>query len=535
MRQIREILRLFHAQHASLRTISQQLAISHVAVKKVIDRARAAGYTWPLAEACTDAVLEHALYPHPQGRPLKRPEPDWPAVHRDLRRKGVTLWLLWMEYKTHYPDGYQYTQFCAHYDRWAQQLDVVMRQTHRPGDKMFVDYAGVTVPITDAHTGTVWPAQVFVATLGASQYTFTEVQPNPGLNAWIQGHVHAVEHFQGVPQAVVPDNLRSGVTTPDRYEPLIQVTYHEWATHYQTTILPARVRKPRDKALVETPVKIVEQQILAPLRHHTFFSLAEANAAVTPRLTALNQRAFQKLPGTRQERWETEERAALQPLPAHRYEFAEWRHARVHIDYHVAVAEGFYSVPYPLVQAIVDVRLTATTVEIFRETERVASHRRAVKPGTWVTDPHHRPPPHQVLGDWTPDRFQHWAAHIGPATATVINHILAQHAYPEEGYRSCLGILQSLAKRYGEGPLETAATRAVEAQVFSYRGMKNLCEKAAKKTAPAPVGADSPGAANVRGSTYFEQPGQALPVDADDRPTASPAAVAAGTAAPGPE
>ena len=394
MRQIREILRLYHEQHDSLRTISRSLAISHVAVKKVVDRAQAAGYTWPLDPQCTDAAWEQTLYPHPQGRPLKRPEPDWSIIHHELQRKDVTWSLLWLEYQEQWPDGYQYTQFCAHYERWAQTLDVVLRHHHTPGDKMFVDYAGVTVPIDDnAVTGSESRAQVFVATWGASDYTFVEVQPDQSLASWIPGPVHAVEAFQGVPLVVVPDNLRSGVTHPDRYDPVLTVTYQEWAHHDHTTILPARVRKPRDQGAVETPVKIVEHQVLGPLRHQTFFSLAEANRAVQVRVDRLNRQPFQKMPGNRWERWDQEERSTLQPLPVLRDEFAEWRHARVHIDYHVDVWRSDYRVPYTLVHAVVDVRITATVVEIFHDHERIASHLRATQPQTGRTDPFSTPSP----------------------------------------------------------------------------------------------------------------------------------------------
>ena len=511
MRQIREILRLYHEQHYSLRMISRSLAMSHVAVKKVVDRAQAAGYTWPLDPECTDAVLDQALYPHPQGRPLKRPEPDWSTIHHELQRKEVTLALLWLEYQQQWPDGYQYTQFCAHYEHWAQALDVVLRHHHTPGDKMFVDYAGVTVPIHDAITGGEFPAQVFVATLGASNYTFVEVQPDQSLASWIQGHVHAVEAFQGVPLAVVPDNLRSGVAHPDRYEPVLTVTYQEWAHHYHTTILPARVRKPRDKSAVEIHVKIVEQHVLGPLRHQTFFSLAEANTAVQALVDQLNRRPFQKMPGSRRTRWEQEERPALQALPAQRYEFAEWRHARVHIDYHIEVLGSYYSVPYTLVQAVVDVRMTATLVEIFYDQERVASHLRASRPQMWMTDPHHRPAHHQAVLDWTPDRFHAWAGQFGPATTHVIDQILATPVYPEDSYRRCLGILQGLGRRYGSAAVEAAAVRAVDSRVFSYRGIKHLCEQAATEQAPPASDEAEVSPGNIRGAQYYDQPGQALP------------------------
>ena len=482
MRQIREILRLYHEQHYSLRTISRSLMISHVAVKKVVDRAQTAGYTWPLDPECTDKVLNQALYPHPQGRPLQRPEPDWGAIHRELARKDVTLLLLWWEYKQQWPDGYQYTPCCAHYHHWCQTLDSVLRHHYTPGDKMFVDYAGVTMPIHDAVAGGQFAAQVFVATLGASDYTFVEVQPDQSLASWIQGHVHAVEAFQGVPLVVVPDNLRSGVAHPDRYEPVLTVTYQEWAHHYHTTILPARVYKPKDKAPVETHVKIVEHQVLGPLRHQTFFSMAEANRAVQILVDQLNHQPFQKIPGNRWERWDQEERPALQALPSQRYALAEWRHARVHMDYHVEVLGSYYSVPYRLVHAIVDVRITTTTVEVFFDHERIASHPRAPRSPMWVTDPHHRPPHHQAVLNWTPERFHEWATQFGPATTQIIDQILSTVAYPEDHDRRCLGILQGLGHHYGPAIVEAAAVQAVAAQVFSYRGLKHWCEQQTTKS-----------------------------------------------------
>ena len=329
--------------------------------------------------------------------------PDWATVHQELRRPGVTLWLLWEEYKATHRQGYQYTWFCQQYRAWVAHTDVVMRQTHRAGEKVFVDYAVPAVPIVDRTTGELRQAQVFVAVLGASNYTYVEATWTEGLDDWLMAHVRAFAFFGGVPDIVVPDNLKTGVQTPHRYEPDINPSYLELAAHYGVAVIPARVRKPRDKAKAESGVLVVERWILARLRHRNLFSLDELNALIRELRDALNQRAFKKLPGSRHHWFTTLEQPALRPLPTEPYVFAQWKKARVNIDYHIDIDRHYYSVPYTLVRQEVEVRLTATTVEVFHQRQRVACHRRHPQPGRHTTVTAHMPKAHREYANGRPN------------------------------------------------------------------------------------------------------------------------------------
>lgn len=348
MRKIKEALRLHYACALSIRQIAKSLGLSHSTVSELLQRAAAAGVVWPLPDDLDEAVLEARLYPgNPEGQP-DRPPPDWQRIHLELRRKGVTLQLLWLEYKGIWPDGYQYSRFCELYRLWRRKLDVVMRQQHRAGEKMFVDWAGLTVRIVDPESGEIREAPVFVAVLGASSYVYAEAYLDQTLPCWITAHTRAVEHFGGAPEIVVPDQPRTAVRSPCFYEPDLNPTYQEWAVHYNTVVIPARPRKPRDKAKVESGVGQVERWALAPLRHRTFFSLAEANRAIREATRLLNERPFQELTGTRRSLFETLDRPALKSLPPTPYVYADWLQARVNIDYHIEVEKNYHSVPYQL-------------------------------------------------------------------------------------------------------------------------------------------------------------------------------------------
>jgi transposase len=366
MRQVYEVLRLKWGQGLSERKIAQSLGISRPAVAEYVRRAQAAGLSWPLPTTCDAGALERLLFPSAPARsPATHVVPDWAIVHHELKRKGVTLFLLWQEYKAAAPDGLQYSWFCHTYRAWARKLDLAMRQTHRAGEKLFVDYAGQGIPIINRHNGEVHEAVIFVAVLGASSYTYAEATWSQSLPDWIGSHVRTLAALGGVPEIVVPDNLKVAVTRAHRYEPVLNRTYTDLAQHYGFAVIPARAAKPRDKAKVEVGVQVVERWLLARLRHHTFFALAEVNAALAPLLATLNARPFKKLPGSRQELFETLDRPALRPLPAQPYEYAEWKLARVNIDYHVEVEGHYYSVPYALVRQQLDVRLSASVVELF--------------------------------------------------------------------------------------------------------------------------------------------------------------------------
>ena len=394
MRKIREVLRLYFAAALSIRAIARSLGTSPSTVGDYLRRAKVAGLSWPVPESVDDTGLERRLFPAPPSSRTERPLPDWSEVHRELRRKSVTLSLLWQEYKETHPEGLQYSWFCDQYRAWAGKLDLVMRQDHRAGEKLFVDYAGQTVPVVVRETGGVRQAQVFVAVLGASSYTFAEATWTQTLQDWTASHVRAFEFIGGCPELVVPDNLRSGVSRAHRYEPDLNPTYHDLARHYGVAVLPARVRRPRDKAKAEVAVQVVERWILAALRHRTFFSLVELNAAIAELLERLNTRPFRKLPGSRRSQFELLDRPALRPLPDSPYVFAEWKAVRVSMDYHVEVDGHYYSVPHALVRRQLDVRLTARTVECFHRGQRVASHVRSPAKGRHTTAAEHMPEKH---------------------------------------------------------------------------------------------------------------------------------------------
>lgn len=506
MRKIQEVLRLHAAGH-SQQDISRSCGIGRSTVGEYLQRAREAGLGWPLPDDLDTAALERCLFPPALAvEAAARGMPDWGVVHRELRRPGVTLWLLWEEYKAVHPQGYQYTWFCQQYRAWAARTDVVMRQSHRAGEKLFVDYAGPTVPIIDRTTGEIRQAQVFVAVLGASNYTYAEATWTQGLDDWLMAHVRAFAFFGGVPEIVVPDNLKAGVQAAHRYEPDLNPSYAELAAHYGVAVIPARVRKPRDKAKVEAGVLVVERWILARLRHRLLFSLAELNQVLGEGLTALNHRAFKKLSGSRRQWFETLEQPALRPLPAESYEFACWKKARVNIDYHIEVERHYYSVPYTLVRQEVDVRLTATTVEVFDQRQRVASHRRDRQPGRYTTVTAHMPKAHREYAEWTPERLVRWADQTGPSTAALVERILTTRPHPQQGYRSCLGILR-LSKTYGADRLEAACRRALAIGGFSYKSVDSILKRGLdQQPLPDPTPSTEsapPPHANLRGPAYY--------------------------------
>ena len=506
MRKIKEVLRLFHEAGLSRRQIAKSLSLSRDAVGSTIRRAEAAGITWPLPQELDEQKLEERLYPPAETlREKHRPVPDWAEVHRQLRRKGVTLQLLWQEYKTAAPDGYQYSWYCDLYRAWLTKVDVVMRQSHKAGEKLFVDYAGHTAEVVDPSTGEVRQAQIFVAVFGASNYTYAEATWTQDLRAWIGAHQRAFSFFGGVPEIVVPDNLKAGVTKTHRYEPDLNRTYADLATHYGVAIIPARSNRPRDKAKAEVGVQIVERWILARLRDRTFFSLAELNEAIAELLEQLNARPFQKLPGSRRSTFEEIERPALRPLPPDPYVFAEWKKARVNIDYHVEVDRHYYSVPYRHAREQVDVRLTETTVEVYLKGRRIASHRRSLRKGRHTTLPEHMPPSHRKYAEWTPERIIRWAAKTGPSTAELARRIIASRMHPQQGYRSCLGILR-LGKAYGPERLEAAARRALAIGAKSYRSVESIL-KSGLDMQPLPEDVQARKAPiqheNIRGAHYY--------------------------------
>jgi transposase len=474
MRKIRDVLRLKFDGGQTNRQIARSCRISRPAVADYLLRFEKAGLVWPAAATLDDATLELKLFPPtPAVSSTERAVPDWSSIHRELRRKGVTLTLLWHEYKVAHPEGFQYSWFCDQYRAWAVKLDVVMRQEHRAGEKLFVDYAGQSAAVVDRRTGEIRQAQIFVAVLGASNYTYAEATWSQQLPDWIGSHVRAFEFLGGTSEILVPDNLRSGVAKAHRYEPDLNPTYADLARHYGVAVLPARARKPRDKAKAETGVLLVERWVLAVLRHRTFFSLEELNREIARLLERLNTRPFKKLPGSRRELFERLDRPALRPLPAQAYELAEWKKVRVNIDYHVEVDGHYYSVPYQLVKKSLEARYSERIVECFHKGQRVASHRRSHLKGHHTTVSEHMPTSHRHYAEWTPQRLIGWAAKTGPATAAVVQAILERRAHPQQGFRSVLGIMR-LGKGFGEQRLEAACRRALKLGACSYKSIESI-------------------------------------------------------------
>ena len=500
VRKIREVLRLKYELGLSDRKIAAAVGSARSTVQECLQRCRQAGISWPLAVGLDELELHDQLYRREV--PLLRvPQVNFAHLHTELSRPGVTRLLLWQEYKAQHPDGWQYSAFCDQYRRWLSTQELVLRHNHTPGEKLFVDYAGQTVGITDRHNGQVRQGQIFVAVLGASNYTYAEASWTQSLPDWLGAHVRALEFFGGLPQAIVPDNLKSAVTKAHRYEPELNPAYQDFAEHYQLAILPARVRRPRDKAKVEVGVQVIERWILAQLRNRTFFSLAQLNSAIAGLLADLNTRPFKRREGSRASLFAELERPALRPLPLKGYQFATWKKAKVHLDYHVEVERAYYSVPYKLIGKTVEVRLSAHTLEIFHRQQLVAAHPRTSSKGKFTTLPAHRPQRHNAVIDLTHERLMQRALAIGPATAEVLTQQLHRRQHPEQALRVSLGILR-LAKDFTPEALEHAAQRALALKAYSYRALRALISTPERSEAnkPSPFIEHD----NVRGGQYFQ-------------------------------
>ncbi len=503
MRQIKQMLRLAH-DGVSAREIGRTLGIARSTVQDNLGRATAAGLTWPLDAEVTDAVLEQRLFARAGVKQGMRrlPEPDWPCVIREMRRSGVNLTVLWEEYRETHPDGYGYSRFCDLYREFERRLTPVMRQHHAAGDKVFVDYSGKKIEIVDPTTGIVREAEIFVAVLGASSLTYAEATWTQTLPDWIGAHVRLFRFLGGVPRLVVPDNLKSAVHKASFYDPEINRSYGMMADHYGVGILPARPRKPRDKAKVEAGVRLAQTYILGRLRRQTFFSLAECNAAIATMVERINAHPMRRLGTTRRALFEAIERAALRPLPAEDYAFSEWRLARVNLDYHVEAAGFLYSVPHALIREQVDLRITARTIEVFHRGQRVAAHERRYAGRRHGTDPEHMPSAHRRYAEWSPERFRRWARGIGPETEGLVVAILHDRPHPEQGFRTCLGILR-LYRGLDPGRAEAASARAVAIGALTYKSIASILSLGLDRTAPSAEAAPVLLHPNLRGPRYF--------------------------------
>jgi transposase len=499
MRKIRELLRLKFDLGLSIHKIAASLSIARSTVTECLWRAADAGITWPLPQALDEGELEARLYPKKPAAP-NIALPDFAHLQRELSRPGVTRLLLWQEYKAQNPDGLQYSAFCNHFRAFLSTREPVMRFEHRAGDKCFVDYAGQTAEVIDRASGEIRPAQIFVAVLGCSNYTYAEASWTQTLADWLGAHVRALEFFDGAPAAFVPDNLKSGVDKPHRYDPDLNRAYAEFAEHYGVAILPARVRKPRDKSKVETGVQTVERWILARLRNRQFFSLPELNAAIAELLIELNERPFQKLDGSRRSRFEELDRPALKALPPRAYEYAQWKLAKVHPDYHIEVEHAYYSVPYKHIGQRVEVRLSARMIEIFARRQLIASHVRLFKRGARATLDAHRPANHRAIIDTTIERLMQRAEAIAPSVTQVLREQFNRKRHPEEALRVAQGILR-LAQDFSPAQLAAACERALLLKACNYRSVRALI------TAPPTESGEARQLSlvheNVRGPEYF--------------------------------
>lgn len=506
MRRIREVLRLKHECGLSNARIAAALGIAKGSVANYLAAAASARLTHSEALSLDDAALDARL--HPQRYVYTQfALPDFVHIHRELRRKGVTLQLLWEEYRDQ-AQGVPYgrSRFCERYSEFRQRLRRSMRQTHIAGEKLFVDYAGPTVPIVDPITGAISRAHIFVAVWGASNYTYAEATASESKADWISAHVNALTFFGGAPALLVPDNPRALIRDPDRYEPLANRTYEALAEHYGCAILPARPGKPQDKAKVEAGVLLVERWILARLRHWRFHSLAELNTAIRRLLDELNGRPFQKLEGSRRSWFELLDRPALRPLPSIAFEYADFKKARVsRIDYHVEFAGHYYSVPHALVGQEVELRITRTTLEVLFRHQRVASHARSNRRGGYTTIADHMPAAHRAHREWTPARLLHWADSIGVATAGLVTHLLETKPHPEQGYRACLGLL-ALARKYGNARLEAGCARALALGAKTRKSVASILAAGLDRhpnTAELFTDTVLPAHQNVRGPQYY--------------------------------
>jgi len=514
MRKIKEVLRLKFECHLSERDIAHSCQISRTTVTDYLRRATIAGISWANIASLDEAQIIERLFPlvplPEKPELIQRPAPDFQYIYdqlRTYRKFNLTLTQLWMEYKKGHPDGYQYSQFCEHYRRWRGKLDYVMRQEHRAGEKLFIDYSD-GLSFVNTSTGEIIPTQLFLAVWGASNYTYAEATLSQTLTDWIRSHVRAFEYFQRVPRVLVPDNIKSGVSQACKYEPELNPTYTDMAEHYGCAVVPARPYRPRDKAKVEAGVLIAQRWILAVLRQRTFFSLGEINAAIRECLEKLNSRILRHAKKSRREMFETLDGPSALPLPPQPYEYAEWLRARVSFDYHIEVDGHYYSVPFQLLHERLDVRKTAATIEVFHKGKRVAAHARSYVRGTPTTLKEHMPPNHRAYAEWSPARFIQWASKIGEATARLIEQVLSGRVYHEQAFRSCMGILQ-LGKRYEPERVEAAAKRALKYKTCSFRSMKailasGLDQQPDHNEAPSRQ-LSLPLHQNIRGPEYYQE------------------------------
>ena len=510
MRKVREVLRLLWDQGQSARLVAGACGLARSTVGEYERRAVAAGLSWPLPDV-DDAVLEALLFPPPPSLPSSsRPEPDYASIDADLRSvKGSTRLLLWQEYKAENPDGFAYSKFCEGLRDWRGAQGLPMRQTHLAGEKVFVDYAGQTVSAVDPESGLVRRAFVFVGAMGASHFTYAEASWTQGLPDWVMSHVRMLDYFGACPQIVVPDNLKAGVKSAHLYEPDVNPTYLEFARHYDVAVIPARVAAPKDKAVVESAVQVVGRWILPKLRHRQFFSLHDINNTIWELLEELNDKPFQKRPGSRRSVFLELDLPAMKPLPENRFVYAEWKRVNCSkLDYHVSIEGHAYSVPFSLAGERLDARLTAATVEVFHHGKRVASHARSDRKGGHTTVTSHMPPAHQVVAGMSRENLQAQAERIGPFTSLFIEGVMTSRVHAQQAFRTCLGTLR-LARKYGNDRLEAACERAVQLGSYAFKSVDAILKNRLDEQPLTTKLGSTPKIRheNVRGGSYYSTSG----------------------------
>lgn len=505
MRKISEIFRQRFELKLGYRAIAGSVGLSISTISDYIRRARVAELEWPFPSDLSEQALYDKLFLPSPVKTKNRVLPDWEYIHKELRKKGVTLQLLWREYREQHANGLGYSQFCRHYQDFKKTISPIMRQKYKGGEKCFVDYAGMTMDWIDYDSGEVFTAQIFVGCLGASQFLFAEATATQQLPDWINSHIHMFEYFGGVTEIIVPDNLRSGVTKAHRYDPDINANYQHFSEHYGVAIVPARIAAPRDKPKVESGVGIIERKILAPLRNATFTSLGEINLAIKERLTIINNQRFQKMETTRRELFEQLDKPALKLLPAFPYQYATWRKAKINIDYHFVFEDCYYSVPYQYIGKKVEIRATNQSVECFYDNQRIATHARCLKKYSFSTITEHMPKNHQEQAKFTPERLRNWAQKIGPYTFEFINNMIGSRAFPQQAYRSCLGLLR-LSNTYGALRLESACYKGLSVGATRYQQVEAILKNNLEEIKIDNTTNDTPRVmhSNIRGPNYYQ-------------------------------
>ena len=511
MRKIKEIFRLKYELSLSDSMISKSLSVSKSTVSKYIDNALEKGLSWEQVKGLSDLELKEVIFSKEDKikNKSKKPLPDWQSVFEELKQKGVTLFLLWREYNEVYPDGYKYSQFCDLYKKWRKKLNASMHQNHKGGEKLFIDYAGVKVSVTNSVEGKIRDANIFVAAFGASNYFYTEAHFGENKKNWINAHIRAFEYFKGVPKILVPDNLKTGVTSPCYYEPDINATYQELAEHYNVAVIPARVRKPKDKAAVEVCVQVIEQSILAVIRKRTYFSLSQLNKDLKYYMVQINNREMQHIGKSRKELFERVDMPNLFSLPEIKFIYSEWKKAKVGIDYHIRFDNNFYSVPYKYIHSNTEIKATEGIIEIYLKNNNIASHKRSYENHKYITNEIHMPENHTSMLKWTPERICDWAENTGGHIGLLIDKVIKSRKHPQQAYRSCIGII-GLGKKYGNENLDLACKRANHFGLISYKKIKNILEKGlfnedvSKEIIKETVSSDH---ANIRGKEYYQSEG----------------------------